>query len=206
MGDTTVQPGTHPNTQPQGDPAGNQPGKAQDTGNGKPDNTKGEPLGEAGLAALQEERAARKAETEARKALEKRIDALKPFEALAQQLGNGDAAKGKSEIEQLGERHAQLEKEIREERDARWRAELAHEHGLTAKQASRLRGATRDEMVADAKDLVADFEIQAKQDAEKRPGRPKPDRSQGGGTGQSGASGKDAGMAEARRRGFIKDK
>jgi hypothetical protein len=182
MGDTTVQTGTQPNTKPQGDPAGTQETRPADN------NGQGDQLGEAGVKALHEEREARKAEAAARKEeakarqeLQKRLDALKPFEALAQQLGNGDAAKGTSEIEQLGERHAQLEKEIREERDARWRAELAHEHGLTPKQASRLRGSTRDEMDADAKELVADFQIQETAAAGKKPGAPKPDRSQGSG-------------------------
>jgi hypothetical protein len=152
-----------------------------------------EPLGPNGLKALEAER-------EARKDLEKRLNALKPLEQIAAALGGGDADKGKSEIEQLAERHAELAESIVEERQARWRAELANEYGLTPKQARRLAGATRDEMTADAEDLVKDFEVKPK-NAGVNGLRPKPDRSQGGGAGGA-ADGKAAGLAEARRRGF----
>lgn len=151
----------------------------------------GEPLGPNGLKALEAER-------EARKELEKRLNALKPFEQIAAAFGGGDAAKGKSEIEQLAEQHAQLAESIVEERQARWRAELANEFGLTVNQARRLTGASRDEMKADAEDLVKDFEVKPKTTGVNG-AKPKPDRSQGGGAG-SAADGKAAGLAEARRR------
>lgn len=199
MGDTTVTTGQQPTTAAtQGDPAGatqpttGTPGKPAEGKNGD------EPLGENGVKALRDEREARKAEAEARKALEKRLDTLKPLEQLLQQLGGGDPAKGKSEIDQLAERHTKLEEEIRSERDARWRAELAHEHGLTPSQAKRLIGATREEMAADAEELVKDFAVDAKKPT--TGSRPKPDRSQGGVPGGATSSGKAEGLAEAKRR------
>lgn len=199
MGDTTVTTGQQPTTATQGDPAGaTQPTVGAPTQSTE-DKNGDEPLGEGGVKALREEREARKAEAEARKALEKRLDTLKPLENLLQQLGGGDPAKGKSEIDQLAERHTKLEEEIRSERDARWRAELAHEHGLTPSQAKRLIGATREEMAADAEELVKDFAVDANKKAATG-SRPKPDRSQGGVPGAATSSGKAEGLAEAKRR------
>ncbi len=199
MGDTTVQPGTQPTTQ-QGDPAGQNTAPNQSTNGNGQSATADEPLGDAGVKALHEERAARKAEAEARKALEKRLDALKPFEEIAAKFGDGDAKKGTSELQQLTERHAQLEKDIRDERDARWRAELAHEHGLTAAQAKRLMGSTRDEMAADAAEMVKEFGIDAKREQTAKNGaRPKPDRSQGGGQSAT-PSAKDQANAQLEKR------
>lgn len=124
------------------------------------------PLGPGGEKALAAER-------EARKALEKQIAALAPLQKLAEALGTGTpAANGKSEVELLNERFAEHEKTVAEERAARWRAEVAHEKGLTPQQAARLQGATRDELVADADALVALFPTA-------KPGTPVPDPSQG---------------------------
>lgn len=127
------------------------------------------PLGPGGEKALQAER-------EARKALEKQIAALAPLQKLAEALGTGTpAAAGKNEVELLNERFAQHEKTVAEERAARWRAEVAHEKGLTPQQAARLVGATREDLVADADALVALFPAAAPP----APGTPKPDPSQG---------------------------
>lgn len=129
-------------------------------------------LGDAGRKALAEERAARQA-------LEKR------FSALAAALGDGDKAKGKTDVELLNERFAQHEKDLADERAARWRAEIAHEKGLTAKQANRLRGNTREELLADADDLLASFPAPAAPPVpgtppgQPAPPVPQPDPSQG---------------------------
>jgi hypothetical protein len=205
MGDTTVQTGTQPNTTPQGDPAGTQQNQNGQNGNGAtPPEKTGEgdkPLGPAGERAL-------KAERERGDRLEGEIramkDSMKPFDRLLEALAPNDEGKAKSEVQLLNEKFAKYDDDLKTERQERWKAELANEFGLTAAQARRLIGATRDEMKADAEELVKDFEVQPKTAA--GAGRPKPDRSQGGGSGQGGASGKDAGLAEARRRGFIKDK
>jgi hypothetical protein len=112
-----------------------------------------------------------RAEREQRKALEQRLAKLAPLEKLAEQLGGG-TDDGKSEVEVLRDRFAQHEKQLGEERTARWRAEVASEMGLTAKQAARLQGTSREELAADAADLLASFPAAA-------PGTPRPDPSQG---------------------------
>ena len=124
------------------------------------------PLGPGGEKALAAER-------EARKALERQIAALAPLQKLAEALGSGTPeAAGKSEVELLNERFAEHEKTVAEERAARWRAEVAHEKGLTPQQAARLQGGTREELTADADALVALFPAA-------KPGTPAPDPSQG---------------------------
>lgn len=129
----------------------------------KPDDA---PLGPAGMKALQEER-------EARKALEKQLAGLAPLQKLADALGAGKPeAGGKSEIELLNERFAEHEKTVTTEREARWRAEVAHEKGLTPAQAGRLTGSTREALLADADALVALFPPAG-------PRTPGPDPSQG---------------------------
>lgn len=148
---------------PAGDPPATQPPAA-----GTPSDDK--PLGPNGEKALQAER-------DARKELEKRLNALAPLEQLATALGGGDPAQGKSEIEKLTERQAAFETQVAEERQARWRAEVAHEKGLTPAQAARLQGKTRDELVADADTLVTDFGITP--GTPQAPGTPRPDPSQG---------------------------
>lgn len=160
----------------------------------KPD----EPLGPAGLKALQAER-------DRADRFEKELKALEPLKRVAAALGNGDEAQGKSEVEQLNEKFAKYEQELVQERQERWKAELANEFGLTAAQAKRLIGTTRDEMKADAEQLVKDFEVKPK-GASSGPARPKPDRSQGGGGSNGHVSAREQGLEQARRRGFLKDK
>jgi hypothetical protein len=128
-----------------------------------------EPLGPAGLKALQEER-------EARKALEKQIADLAPLRKLAEAIGAGTpAAGGKSEVDLLQERFDAYEKTVAEERQARWRAEVAAEKQLPPGLAARLQGATREELAADADALSA--LIPAAPPA--GPRTPQPDPSQG---------------------------
>lgn len=132
-----------------------------------PGQTDDKPLGPNGEKALQAER-------DARKELEKQVAALAPLQKLVTALGGGDPGKAKTEIEQLTERQAEFERQVAEERAARWRAEVANEKGLTADQAGRLHGATREELAADADKLVTQFGI-----TPSAPGTPRPDPSQG---------------------------
>jgi hypothetical protein len=133
-------PAAPPVATPPAQPAGQPPAPPAAT---NPD----EPLGPAGIKAL-------KAEREAREALEREFA---PLRRLAASLAPGDPGAGKTELEQLAARQAEMEKSIADERSARWRAEVANEKGLTPQQAARLVGATRDELVADADALAALF-------------------------------------------------
>lgn len=153
-----------------------------------------EPLGAAGLKALQDER-------EARKALEKQLNALKP---LADLLGNNaPTGDGKSDLDKLTERIEAAEKAAAEERMARWRLEVAGEKGLTPQQAARLAGATREELAADADALLALFPQQAAgQQQQQQPGTPKPDPTQGS---RGAGSDIDARIAEAEKNGKVSE-
>lgn len=153
------------------------------------------PLGEGGLRALQAERAAREAaERSAREAAE-RLAKLDPLLAVLGGTADGDP---KSDLDRLNERLAAHETELAAERQARWRAEVAAEKGLTAAQIKRLQGNTREELLADADDLLAAFPAAPPPP----PGTPRPDPSQGG-RGTGGAPSLDAQIAEAQKNGDI---
>jgi hypothetical protein len=145
------------------------------------------PLGPAGERALAAER-------EARKGLEKQLAELAPLKDLAKALtGGAPAPDGKTDLQILQERLASHETDLGNERSARWRAEVAHEAGLTPQQAARLHGATKEELSADAEALKALFPA-----APVTPGTPKPDPSQGPrGTGPD----IDSRIAEAQKAG-----
>lgn len=100
-------------------------------------------LGDAGKKALAEERKARHA---AEKSAEAALAKLRELE---------DA--GRSDLEKANARVAQLEYEKQETDQRLLRAEVAHANGLTAEQARRLVGETREELEADAKALLALF-------------------------------------------------
>jgi hypothetical protein len=155
-----------------GDPPADPPAPPTDPPpTGPADPPPDEPLGPPGIKALQEER-------EARKALERQIAELAPLRKLAEAFGAGTpTAGGKSEVELLSERFAEHERQLGEERQARWRAEVAAEKGLTPAQAARLRGGTREELVADADDLLTLFPAAPAQPT--HPAGPRPDPSQG---------------------------
>jgi len=127
-------------------------------------------------------------EREKRKAIEDR------FARLAAALGDGDAAKGKSDIELLNERFDTYERQLTTERAERFRAEVAHEKGFTPEQAALLSGTTREELAAAADRLLTLFPT-----APAKPGIPAPDPSQGsrGGIGID----LDARIAEAQKAG-----
>ena len=181
-----TQPAPTPTTPPPGDPAPapTEPTTPPPTPPTEPSGD--QPLGPTGQKALAAER-------EARKALEKQLAELSPLKQLAEAISGGQKpADGKSEVDLLNERFASYEKDIAAEREARWRAEVAQEKGLTAQQAARLRGTTRDELVADADELVALFPT--------GPRTPAPDPSQGARGGQPGPD-LQAQIAEARKAG-----
>jgi hypothetical protein len=167
---------------------GGQSGSGESGADGGGQGGEDKPLGPGGEKALREER-------EARKALEKKLAALAPLEKLAEALGGGDVGKGKSEVEQLTERLAAQEQAIVDERIARWRAEVQADKKLTAVQAARLVGSTKEELAKDADDLLAAFggsnsgsdDGEGGQGGRRRPGM-RPDPAQGARPGQKTSS------------------
>lgn len=117
------------------DPSGDQPDP-------KPDPS----LGDAGKKALDEERKARR---EAEKALRDVQDQLK-------ELTDRD----KSEVEKLREEVASLTKERDDDRLKVLRSDVAMAKGLTAAQAKRLVGASKEELEADADEILEAFPAQ----------------------------------------------
>jgi hypothetical protein len=139
------------------------------------DPSKDEPLGPGGKKALDAERARVKE-------LERQMAALAPLQKLAEAIGGGgQQANGKSEVELLNERFAELERTASEERAGRWRLEVAAEKGLTPQQAARLTGSTREELATDADALLELFPT-----APAGSRTPAPDPSQGARGGQPG--------------------
>jgi hypothetical protein len=150
------------------------------------------PLGPAGERALATERAERKK-------LEQQLAALSPLQKLAEAMGAGTpAAGGKSEVELLNERFAELERTANDERAARWRIEVAQAKNLTAEQAAWLQGGTQEELLASADRLLAAFPA-----APAGPRTPAPDPSQGARGGQPGPD-LQAQIAAAKAKGDIK--
>lgn len=105
--------------------------------------------------------------------------ALSPLQKLAEAIGGGQKPDGKSEVELLNEKFATYEQQLADERQARWRAEVAQAKGLTVEQAARLNGNTAEELSADADALLALFPA-----APAGPRTPVPDPSQGARGGQ----------------------
>lgn len=110
-------------------------------------------LGDAGKKALDEERAARREAEKARKEMEGRLKELEPLAAKAQQLEDSK----KTETEKLGEKLTAAEKRAVEAEQKALRLEVAAAKGLTQAQAKRLVGATKEELEADADELLASF-------------------------------------------------
>lgn len=158
---------------PSGDPA---PAPTDPTPTAPPaDPPEGKPLGPAGERALAAER-------EARKALEKQIAEFAPLKELAASLAGGQKPPpGKSEVDVLREQFAAHQKELAEERAARWRIEVAQAKNLTADQAAWLQGSTQEELAASADRLLAAFPT-----APAGTRTPAPDPSQGARGGQPG--------------------
>lgn len=126
----------------------------------KPEGTATDSLGDAGKKALDAERAARK---NAEKALAEMQEQLKVLQ---------DRDKG--DTERMADKAAAAEKRAAEAEARSARLEVALDKGLTATQAKRLVGSTRDELEADADDLMASFKpAESKPDGE--PSDDKPD-------------------------------
>jgi hypothetical protein len=147
------------------------------------------PLGPAGEKALNAERARVKE-------LERQMAELSPLKQLAEVINGGQKPKdGKSEAELLNERFDAYEQQLATERGARWRAEIAAEKGLSAQQAARLNGTTREELLADADELLTLFPGAV------GPRNPAPDPSQGARGGPSTNGDLEAQIQEATKAG-----
>jgi hypothetical protein len=132
--------------EPEAKPAGDPPADP------KPDDQ----LGDAGKKALAAER-------EQRKAAEKELAKYRKAEA-----EKAEADKSEAEKRAAAEQRA-ADAELRATR-----LEVAHEKGLTPAQAKRLVGATKEELEADADEILRDFPT-----GTAKPAAPKPDPSQG---------------------------
>jgi hypothetical protein len=110
-------------------------------------------LGDAGKKALDEERAARREAEKQRKEMETRLKELEPLAAKAKELEDSK----KTETEKLGEKLTAAEKRAVEAEQKALRLEVASAKGLTQAQAKRLVGATKEELEADADELLASF-------------------------------------------------
>lgn len=105
-------------------------------------------LGDAGKRALDAERKARR-------------DAEQKLSDLQKRLGDLED-KDKSELQKLTDRLAVAEKTAADAEARALRMEVAVSKGLTAAQAKRLTGATKDELEADADELLETFRPPAK--------------------------------------------
>lgn len=144
-----------PPTDPPADPPADPPGDPAP----KPDDQ----LGDAGKKALAAER---KRATEAEKELAR-------YRKAEQDKADAD----KSELQKAAEAREAAEKRAVDAESRALRLEVAQEKGLTAAQAKRLQGSTREELETDAEELLAAFPAQPAAPA--KPAVPKPDPSQG---------------------------
>lgn len=115
-----------------------------------------------------------------------------PLKQLAEVLGKPEEAKG----EDLAATVKELKQQFEAERLRALRLEVAAAKGLTPKQAERLRGATREELEADADDLLESFATKASTKSE--PSTPAPDPTQGA---RGSANDLDARIAAAEAKG-----
>jgi hypothetical protein len=168
----------------QGDAANN------DDGGDDPDD-----LGDAGKRALDRMKADRNAARQELKAVRDQLAKLGPLQKLADALG-AKPDDGPTDVDALTARLAKHEEDLAAERALRWRAEVAQEKGLTAAQAKRLVGKTRDELAADADDLLKTFAAAGQSNS---PRGPRPDPSQGNRGGKP-VSARDAALAEIEKR------
>ncbi|WP_181785078.1 hypothetical protein [Streptomyces phytophilus] len=110
-------------------------------------------LGDAGKKALAEERQGRREEARLRREAEARLKELEPLAAEAEKAREAR----KSAEEKLNEKLTAAERRAVDAEQRLLRSEVAAEKGLTAAQARRLVGATREELEADADDLLTVF-------------------------------------------------
>jgi hypothetical protein len=119
-------------------------------------------LGDAGKKALAEERTARKA-AEAE---------LAKYRKAEQEKADAD----KTELQKAADRAVAAEEKATAAELKALRLEVASAKGLTAGQAKRLVGANREELEADAEDILANFPVKPAEPDKKTPA---PDPSQG---------------------------
>jgi hypothetical protein len=113
------------------------------------------PEDEAGKKALEAERKARREAEQQLKALQDRLDELE--------------SKDKSEVEKANEKAVKAEKRAEEAEAKAIRMEIATSKGLTPAQAKRLVGATKEELEADADELLDSFKPEDKPSPSGRP-------------------------------------
>lgn len=157
-------PPADPGATPPADPA-TEPPKTD------PPATGGDGLGDAGKKALDALRAELK---EARAEL-KAVKERDPLKELLTKLGQSQDP-GTDPAKALQDRIAAMERKAAEAESRALRAEVAQAKGLTAAQARRLQGSTREELEADADDLLASFPAPQ---GDGKVGTPRPDPSQG---------------------------
>jgi len=174
-----------------------------DGGNDGGQNGDGDPpegLGDAGKKALDAMKAERNAARKELADMRGKLDALAPLQKLAEALGAKPTEDGKPDFDALTQRIANHEQELAAERLARFRAEVAAEKKLTSAQAKRLVGTTREELAADADELLKDFgSAQGGQNSSGRSNGMRPDPSQGNRGGKP-VSARDQAMAEIEKR------
>lgn len=156
-----------------------------------------EQLGDAGKKALDAMKASRNEYRDQLKSVQGELEKLAPLQKLAEALGGSGAEAVPTDIEKITERLTKHETELAGERQARWRAEIANETGLSVEQAARLVGTSKDELAADAAALLALFPA-----TPVKPGVPRPDPSQGG-QGGNGVN-LDSQIAEAQKAGDVR--
>jgi hypothetical protein len=155
-------------------------------------------LGDAGKKALDAMKAERNAARKELADMKGKLESLAPLQKLAEALGAKPADDGKTDFEALTQRIANHEQELAGERLARFRAEVAAEKKLTVTQAKRLVGVTREELLADAEELLKDLQPAGDSGTRGQSG-PRPDRSQGA-RGNQPASGREQALAEIQKR------
>lgn len=127
----------------------------------QPGDTDTNRLGDNGVKALQRER-------EQRRALEAEVKSLRPLADKARQLEEA----GKTEVQKAADRATEAERKAAEAEMRALRLEVAADKGLTPTLARRLVGSTRDELEADADELLASVGDRGPAARASVPGRP----------------------------------
>ncbi|MCZ9884143.1 hypothetical protein [Arthrobacter sp. B2a2-09] len=181
FGDAVMEDGA--GTTPQGNDGGDGGQQNGDQGN-QPD-PDGKPLGEGGIKALNTER-------EARKAAEKRAS---DAEAALKKIDDAKL----SDIEKANKERDEKAAEVATLRATNARLAALAKHPVPEEYQDLVTGSDEATFLASAK-KISDLYAKAEGKA------PKPDPVPGSGTGdRKGVSGRDAGLEQARKRGFIKD-
>lgn len=147
----------------------------------------GDHLGEAGKKALAAERERAKAAEKLVTDLQQQLTAMRPaMDMLAKLQQVTTPADERTDLQQLQEKLAAVEKTAAEERLARLRLEVIQAKGLTPAHAEWLRGSTVEELAASADQLIALFPGAQQPNGQQPagmpgaiPGVPRPDPTQG---------------------------